>query len=64
MSRKADEIFKQALQAAYEADMKALDEEMKDLPPHQFSPEFEAKMNELLASMRNKKRWFSRLFKK
>jgi uncharacterized membrane protein len=54
MKKAADEKFKQALRAAMQMDEEKLEEELKNMPPHQFSPEFEAKMEELLEKRRRK----------
>jgi len=42
------EKFKLSLLEAMELDDARLEEEMKDLPPHQFSEKFERKMAEIL----------------
>jgi len=44
----AMEKFKLSLLEAMELDDARLEEEMKDLPPHQFSEKFERKMAEIL----------------
>lgn len=53
--KEADKRFRQSLIEAMELDDVQLEEELKDLPPHQFSEEFERNMDELLKIMRSKR---------
>ena len=54
IKKEADEKFKQALLAAMKQDEEKLEEELKNMPPHEFSPEFEAKMEEILKKRRRR----------
>ena len=54
MKKEADEKFKQALLAAIKQDEEKLEEELKNMPPHEFSQEFEAKMEEILKKRRRR----------
>lgn len=56
-NKELDEEIRQMIIEGMEIEAELLAEEMEDVPPHEFSPEFEAKMDELIKSMR-KRRFF------
>ena len=56
-NKKLDEEIRQMIIEGTEIEAELLTEEMEDVQPHEFSPEFEAKMDELIKSMR-KRRFF------